>query len=334
MKSGSRRVGIIGAGLAGLMAGKVLQNHGANVTLFDKGRWPGGRANTREHGSYRFDHGAQFFTVRDPEMLGHLESWIEEGVVSEWTGTLLRITEDQTAPAKDSVRYVGVPGMVDLPAALAQGLDVRVATRVRELRQGDSGWSLFAGNESELGIFDTVVVALPAPQATEFLRHSPTLRDAAEKASMAPCWAGMYAFEEPLALDFDGAFLSGGPLSWVARDSSKPGRPGVESWVIHAGPTWSQENLDLNRTEAAPALLKELRAVFGNTPDPVFQRAHLWAFALASDPVPSEALFDRDRRVGICGDWCMGGRIEGALLSGLTAANQIIHEAEKDRSSL
>jgi predicted NAD/FAD-dependent oxidoreductase len=310
------------------MAGRVLQNHGASVTLFDKARWPGGRANTREHGSYRFDHGAQFFTVRDPGMLGHLESWIEEGVVSEWTGTLLRITEDQTAPAKDSVRYVGVPGMVDLPAALAQGLDVRVATRVREVRPGDSGWSLFAEDESALGIFDTVVVALPAPQAMEFLRHTPRLRDAAEKARMAPCWAGMYAFEEPLALDFDGAFLSGGPLSWVARDSSKPGRPNVETWVVHAGPNWSRENLGLQRTEAALALLKELRALFGPTPDPLFHRAHRWAFALASDPAPKGALFDQERSIGTCGDWCMGGRIEGALLSGLAVANQILHETE------
>ncbi len=58
----SQKVGIIGAGLSGLMAGRILQDEGASVTLFDQARRPGGRSNTREHGPYRFDHGARFFT--------------------------------------------------------------------------------------------------------------------------------------------------------------------------------------------------------------------------------------------------------------------------------
>ncbi len=72
----SQKIGIIGAGLSGLEAGRILQRHGASVTLFDKARRPGGRANTREHGPYRFDHGAQFFTVRDPAVRSRLDTWI------------------------------------------------------------------------------------------------------------------------------------------------------------------------------------------------------------------------------------------------------------------
>ena len=36
------------------------------VTVFDKGRGPGGRLATRRADDLRFDHGAQYFTARDP----------------------------------------------------------------------------------------------------------------------------------------------------------------------------------------------------------------------------------------------------------------------------
>ena len=58
------RVAIVGAGLAGLMAGRTLAEAGHEVVLLDKGRSPGGRLATRRIGEATLDHGAQFFTVR------------------------------------------------------------------------------------------------------------------------------------------------------------------------------------------------------------------------------------------------------------------------------
>jgi predicted NAD/FAD-dependent oxidoreductase len=319
-----QKVGIIGAGLSGLMAGRMFEGEGVKVTLFDKARRPGGRANTREHGPYRFDHGAQFFTVRDPLVHSHLDTWIREGVVAEWTGSLVRIKGGTVEPASDAVRYVGVPGMIGLPTHLARDLKVRTDTRVGRLCRESPGWTLYAEDDSKLGSFEAVLVALPAPQAKDLLAHAPGMQSQIQKVEMAPCWAGMYVFEEPLALEFEGAFLSGEPLSWVARDSSKPDRPGVEAWVFHAGPEWTRENLSMDRDEAAKALLREFQSLFGVVPKVVFQRAHRWAYALASDPARHGALFDGNLGIGACGDWCMGGRVEGALLSGMAMAHQVL----------
>ena len=58
------RVVIVGAGLAGLMAGRTLAAAGHELVLVDKGRSPGGRLATRRIGAAALDHGAQFFTVR------------------------------------------------------------------------------------------------------------------------------------------------------------------------------------------------------------------------------------------------------------------------------
>jgi predicted NAD/FAD-dependent oxidoreductase len=41
------RIGIVGAGMAGLSCAEGLANHGHDVVLLDKGRGPGGRMSTR-----------------------------------------------------------------------------------------------------------------------------------------------------------------------------------------------------------------------------------------------------------------------------------------------
>ena len=51
----------------------------------------------------------------------------------------------------------------------------------------------------------------------------------------------MLAFKQSLGLEFGGAFVHGSPLSWIARNSSKPGRDvEPETWVLHASSEWTR----------------------------------------------------------------------------------------------
>jgi predicted NAD/FAD-dependent oxidoreductase len=77
------KVGIVGAGLAGLIAGRAIAEAGHDVVLWDKGRSPGGRLATRRIGDARLDHGAQFFTVRTDEFARHVAAWEADGIVRE-----------------------------------------------------------------------------------------------------------------------------------------------------------------------------------------------------------------------------------------------------------
>jgi predicted NAD/FAD-dependent oxidoreductase len=78
--------------------------------------------------------------------------------------------------------------------------------------------------------------------------------------------------DEPLSLDLDGAFVSDSPLSWVARNNSKPGRDEVETWVLHTSPEWSRVHLGVENESATSALWDAFReATAAPLPDP----AHL-----------------------------------------------------------
>ena len=59
------KIAIIGAGIAGLTCAHMLKKY--NPIIFEKSRGIGGRLATRYSDQYQFDHGAQYFTVKDKE---------------------------------------------------------------------------------------------------------------------------------------------------------------------------------------------------------------------------------------------------------------------------
>src|SRR5690349_18625283 len=106
------RVAVIGAGLAGLALARFLTETGFPVKVFDKGRGPGGRMSTRRREEGTFDHGAQYFTARDPGFQRMVRTWEERGLVAQWRGRFGSLSHGTVTPeTQGPVRYVGVPGM-------------------------------------------------------------------------------------------------------------------------------------------------------------------------------------------------------------------------------
>ena len=300
------RVGIVGAGLAGLSCGARLAAAGHAVELFDKGRGPGGRLSTRRAetplGEARFDHGAQYLTARDPDFARQVAVWARDGLVARW-------------PATGDEAWVGVPGMNAPARALAETLAVRSSARVAALRREAEGWRL-AGEDFEAGPFEAVVVALPAEQAGPLVAtFAPDLARAAAATPAAPCWTVMAVFPERLPIAAD-VVKREGIVGWAARNSAKPGRGGPESWVVQAGPDWSHSHLEAAPEAVAAALLAGLAAVAGPGAVPAaWSAAHRWRYA-RSGALGRDFLWDSALGLGLCGDWLLGPRVECAWLSG------------------
>ena len=92
----------------------------AEVVVYDKGQIPGGRLASRRTDRIAFepdwhfvsDHGAQYFTARDPEFHAQVRAWQGIGLVAEWRARLLAIDADGRQPVSvDEPRWVAVPGM-------------------------------------------------------------------------------------------------------------------------------------------------------------------------------------------------------------------------------
>lgn len=303
--------------------------------MLDKGRGPGGRVSTRRSESGAFDHGAQYFTARSLPFVDAVGGWAQAGVAQRWVGRFGEVDSEGLRMLPHRNLWVGIPGMSRIVAHQLEGLDVRFGAEACGLARARRGWTVQTSSGEEFGPFDHAVVAVPAPQAAGLLGTvAPALAERARCATLAPCWSVMVAFEGSLGLDFEGLRVrSGCGLSWIARDSAKPGRQAEppERWVLHAGPEWSAANIELPPDEVCGLLMREFVGLverFGGVAGkPVHLRAHRWRYARTVAPLGSPCLNEPAMSLSVCGDWCLGSRVENAWTSGMAAAESVLASA-------
>ena len=333
------RAVVIGGGVAGSAAASALRARGASVTVYDKGRGPGGRVSTRRDDSLSsrgadilsFDHGTPSFAARALPFVDAVGAWAQAGVAQRWVGRFAEFDGRMLRPLPSRNLWVGLPGMSRIVAHQQAGLDVRFGVRVVSMHRGADGWHIRAEDGTASGPFDHAVVAIPAPQAVELLAPvADTVAREVFAVPFAPCWALMLAFDTCPGLPFDCLTLrSGSTLAGLACDSTKPGRGCdlPERWVAHASTAWSIGHINTDPEAAAGHLLdtfQEICRTLGRTlPDPSFRRAHLWRFARVVEPLGRPCLHDAGRSLTVCGDWCLGSTVEDAWLSGTAAARAL-----------
>ena len=341
-----RHIAVVGAGIAGITCARTLAQAGHRVTVFEKSRGPGGRMATRDTEFGGFDHGTQYFTVRDDRFEKALAT--ASGLVRPWSANTVRILDDlgrvvaASLPANEA-HWVATPGMDALVRQWAQPLadagrvvlETRVAF-IEEDKLDPQRWQLQtegpgAGVHSG---FDAVVLAIPAPQAHALLLDSEqgiSLLKELAGVNIAPCWSLMVAFPQAL----QPTLSSLGPqwnvarsthhrIAWLARESSKPGRGPIERWTVQASPEWSQRHLEDDAERVKGKLLKAFTEVTGIRAEPPYAAVHRWRHAQTAKPLGKTHAWDAASRIGACGDWCIGHRVEDGFVSGLEMALAIL----------
>jgi renalase len=329
------QVAVIGAGIAGLSCAAKLERSRCQVHLFDKSRGPGGRMSTRRADDWQCDHGAQYFTARDSDFRAEVMRWQQEGAAALWSPRLQVIDSNGERRLASSLqRFVGTPRMSSPAALLAAQLPLSTGNTITQLRRTeDGGWNLLSHEHGWLAQrFDAVMLALPAPQSAALLQtvaqsRQETMQPAlcelaavATNAAMSGCWTLMLRFDVPPALAYDAAFVNHGPLRWICRNNSKPGRSGQETWLLHASPQWSGEHMEHDADSVAALLLQAFAQLNGPAPDA--WTAHRWRHALPQPALDHGCIWDPNLGLGLCGDWLNGGKVEGAWLSGRKLALQ------------
>ena len=184
------------------------------------------------------------------------------------------------------------------------------------------------------GAFDAVVLAIPHPQAQALLQampHGGTFAKAINKVTVLPCWTLMLAFPQAvqpglttLGPHWNAARSTHHRIAWLARESSKPGRSTVERWTVQASADWSAEHIQDSPERVQAKLLRAFAEITGIRAEPAHVDAHRWLYAKTDKALGRSHLWKAEHGVGVCGDWCIGHRVEDAFLSGLELALAIV----------
>ena len=311
---------VVGAGLSGLTAARSLQEKGHNVVVLDKGRGLGGRMATRRistpDGSIAvFDHGAQFFTVRDQQFQKLVDAWITNGVVREWCRGFVA---DDGHP-----RYVVNSGMAALTKHIAQGLDVRTSTLVFAVKPCDADptkWTVVIDDNSRIDC-DAVVMTCPLPQSYSLtvttgveLPQDLLLTDYDRTIGLLAVLDGPSAVPAPGGLQNpDDVF------SWIGDNQAK-GISDIPAITFHANPAWSSAHWDDSLEDGLALITHAAQKYLGNAKI-VASEYKKWRFATPRKLWP-DPYFAAGTLV-FAGDAFAGPKVEGAVLSGHKSAEYV-----------
>lgn len=321
-------IAIIGAGISGLTTANILKDH-ANVKVFDKSRGVGGRMSTRRAEPYFFDHGAQYFKARTDEFNNFIKPMINQEVIKVWNARYIEVKDKEIVQRSNwndqDPHYVGVPGMNAIAKYLSINLNVELGIRVNSINKKNGKWLLEDDNGNNIGEYDWVLSTIPPEQASEILPNSFEFKKELSKVEMKGCFAVMLGFENEINLDFDAAQVNDEDISWIAVNSSKPGRGNGFSILIHADNDWSDKNIEKDQDEVMKYLCNLGSEIVGQDLNKANHKAiHRWRYANIEKQSGNSHFLDKDNNIALCGDWFIEGRVESAFLSGFEVGNNIL----------
>ena len=222
-----------------------------------------------------------------------------------------------------SMWHVGMPTMSAIPKSLAAELEIRLRTRVRLIEPGET-----------TGSFSMIRAARSHQLAGSYARSHHGGRSAwipwiqrlapMSKATYDPNWTLMVVEPGTTTTGIPmSSSLSGGPISWIVNQRSKPGhvrlstpgsrRPRSDG----ASTTSSWTGMSHSQAPAGPGRVAD-RDVMADVV------AHRWRYAFVNRPAGIPALIDEKNRMAACGDWCLGDKASHAIRSGHAAAEGIL----------
>jgi renalase len=220
---------------------------------------------------------------------------------------------------------VGVPSMRALAQTVAQPLDIRLRTPIRQAQRRGARWRLrdAAGEIDE--DFQALVLAIPAPLALPLALESPELAAALRAVQYRSRWVLLLGSERPVGLPAYREF-QGSPIERVAAMHSKPGRAAglPQRWFVEADERWSLQHEQDDAETVAELLLDNFRAHACRQVMPNYVRAFQWRHAFAATPVSlpghTQCLWDPAVRLGVCGDSVVPSRVDRVHASGVALA--------------
>ncbi|MGQ9838216.1 MAG: NAD(P)/FAD-dependent oxidoreductase [Cyanobacteriota bacterium] len=345
---------VIGAGVTGLVCARQLFRAGLQVLVLEKSAGLGGRMATRrvEHAGQTVpvDHGAQYLTADSDGLNRWVKELLAMGLLTEWTRSLHLLDANGLHPEDPNdqkPRYICPQGMSALAKHIATPLQVLHQTRVVGLKPLEKTWQVSTDNGSVYQAA-SLVMAIPAPQMLPLLQEAiPTashLLSLVGSAEYQPCIAVLAGYGEEMPLpEWKGIKCLGDPLLvWLGLDSSKRPEPLPPVLVVHGGPEWSSSYGDASPSQLEQAgrelLAHAAKRLQPELATPVWMQVHRWRYSL---PIETMGLTSLGTRILSCseaalqaasgglplvcaGDWCAGGRIEGAWLSGQDAARRLL----------
>jgi predicted NAD/FAD-dependent oxidoreductase len=323
MSTATGRVAIIGAGIAGLAAGRRLRESGVDAVIFEKSRGPGGRCATRRQDGFIWDTGATSILPRGKRLERVMLEQLPTDDLVEITKPVFVHHNLRVSPGDSSRggrRWAYQSGINRLAHLLAEGLEIRPKVSITEI--GRSGSQYIINEEA----FDRLVITVPTPQASLLLWSLAESRPIAN-VRYRPCLSVCLGFEAPLPdLPYFAVLdpTQQHPMVWLSAESVKcPLRK--SSVVIQINREYSRRWFDRAEDEIIETAVQYVTHLWGEAyATPIATDTMRWKYAQPEALARFDLVNPPGSTLVLAGDALWGGHVEDAFESGCLAAEVLL----------
>ncbi|MEX2632960.1 MAG: FAD-dependent oxidoreductase [Balneolales bacterium] len=342
-------IGVIGAGLSGLIAGKTLAEAGHEVVVFEKSGHFGGRLASSKTGGDKqiiFDYGVPYFHPESDEFKAFIQELEEAGLVEKWCETLSYSDGKKlfdTYPGKErSTYYMAPDGMNGIARYLSRWLDFRTGVPVSSMtfigsnRKSKRNWMI---TMSDINTFelDAVIIATPSTEAYGLIQTSQDelafrkLIQSINRIEYEPCISLMADYGKREIPEWKGIICQDDRLQWISNENSKRQNSGELGIVFQSTGEFAKKYINSSSEQAVKLMLERAEAILGPwAARPIRQDIHIWKYNKPRNPlkVPYLELIDHPTNVALVGDYFGKQTIETAYLSGFRLGKEWINKLE------
>jgi predicted NAD/FAD-dependent oxidoreductase len=326
-------IGIIGASISGLIAGKRLAEAGHDVTVIEKSRSLGGRLKTVELDSLNLDVGLTHFDVSTNTFGTFVKQQLEKGSVQKWTkdfGLYDGMEVFDIDPNSDSSqRYTGTNGLQSLAESMSRWVDIKSEEQAGGLtyigpdRGKKRSWMI---NLTDISVFecDAVILATSAVQAYGLLQTAQNRTESRriirhiDDIRYDGCFSLAATYDSQEVPDWKGIECEKSALKWISNESSKLDTDKT-ALVIQSTPDFYRKHAQKSEEEVKELLLEEASNIIGSwVLRPQSTHIENWKYFKTKNPI-NEYFMElelEDAPLALIGDYLGGSSLENAFVSG------------------
>jgi predicted NAD/FAD-dependent oxidoreductase len=343
------KIGVIGASLAGLVAGDKLARAGHDVTVIEKDRALGGLLAGHRLGGTVFDYGRPFLEAKNDTFKQFIKALVDKNILHLWTNEVEYYDASNRHKINRSTReveyYAAEKGMGAVAEYLKRWVDIKSEeqagglTHIGANRGRKRSWMI---NLTDISVFecDAVILAVPAPQAYGVLQTTKDetaalriIRDI-DDIHYQPRYALLASYDRQ-APSWKAITCENGALSWIGNETSKSNRQEKANMLMQSSADFVYENRKKSEEEIKTALLEEAAQVEGSwMKRPNDTAMHFWKYYRAVNPLDEYFMeLEMDEApLALVGDYFNGNSAEAAYVSAVKLADYWIEKYKETAS--
>ena len=314
---------VLGSGVAGsTIANKLSKKY--SVHVFDKAKGLGGRSsNKRFKENLSFDHGVQYISPKSKEFTKFIKKLLKNKILNTWNENHLDFTFEKKPLTP---KYIGMKANNAICKFYLKGVKLSYASQVTKIEYKKYFWEILLRDNSKHQ-FKGLILTCPFPQLKKLARKYLDKKVLNLKVQMQPNITVMLAFKNQKGLPISSIKFDDNILTWAANENSKKRfKSNLDLWTLQASLEWSKKTI--NKYKNDKTIINKLIARFllltGFEKNKIIhKKIHGWKYSYNYEKTPLLSSWNKKNKLGICGDWFGGPKVENAWLSANDLAKKI-----------